>query len=463
MKRVWILDRSETQAEEILGGLSSLMYDASVWVDAAAMVEAARTDAPDLIIVEQGIDSMGLMDVLRAIKRLERRVPVIVVAEQTSTQGAIESMREGAYDYLPRETLPGGLEDAGRRALSSDGGMIQAIGSPGPGDVAELGAVIGKTPEMIEIHKLIGQVADTDAPVLIQGESGTGKELVARALHYNSSRRDSPFVAVNCAALLPESLEIDLFGRGGEERKCGPSRMEIADGGTIFIDEIEAMGLENQARLLTILEDGYFERPQSRKRVKIDIRVIAATSASIVGRMKSGDFRVDLFYRLKVVSVFMPPLRDRRDDIPCLAEHFLSRAAAKMRRDINGISPGAIELLQEYPWPGNVRELEQAIQRAVALNRTGVMMPDDFETLCEGQESWQGLSFGQGAGLEAAVRYEFERRFAAEETDISRAVVSEMERVLADAALAAVGGNQVRAARLLGISRNTLRKRVEKV
>jgi DNA-binding NtrC family response regulator len=438
------------------------MYDSVVWVDAAGMLDAAQADPPDLIVVEHGIDVMPLVDVLRAIKRLDNRVPLIVVAEHTSSQGAIESMREGAYDYLPRETLPGGLEDAARRALSNDGGMIQTIGSPGPGDVAELGNMIGKTPEMIEIHKLIGQVADTDAPVLIQGESGTGKELVARALHYNSSRRDAPFVAVNCSALSPQSLEIDLFGWGGEGKERGPSRTELADGGTIFIDEIDAMELENQGRLLTVLEDGYFERPRSRRRIRTDVRVIAATSASIVGCMKSGEFRVDLFYRLKVVSVFMPPLRDRRDDIPCLAEHFLNRAAAKMRRSIDGISPAAVELLQEYPWPGNVRELEQATQRAVALNRTGVMMPEDFETLRDEQESWPGLRLGQASGLENAVRYEFEKRLAAQERDISRIVVSDVERVLADAAVAAVDGNQVKAARLLGISRNTLRKRVEK-
>jgi len=461
LKRVWILDSSESQAEEILRGLPSLLYDSTVWTDTAAMLAAAQTEPPDLIVLEHGITDMPVVDVLQAIKGLGRRVSIIVVAEQTSSLGAIESMREGAYDYLPRETLPGALEDAGRRALSDDGGMIQTIGSPGPGDVAELGAVVGKTPEMIEIHKLIGQVADTDACVLVQGEPGTGKELVARALHYNSSRRDSPFVAVNCSALAPESLEIDLFGRGGEGKSRGPSRMEVADGGTIFIDEIDAMGLENQARLLTVLEDGYFERPRSRKRVSTDVRVIAAAGASLVGCMKSGGFRVDLFYRLKVVSVFMPPLRDRRDDIPCLAEHFLNRAEAKMHRDIDGISPAAIELLQRYPWPGNVRELEQVVQSAVALNRTGVVMPEDFETLRDGQESWSGMQLGQASGLENAVRYELEKRLALKETDIDRVIVSEMERVLAEAALEAVDGNQVKAARLLGISRNTLRKRVK--
>ncbi len=169
MKRVWILDSSESQADEILRGLPSHVYDSTVWVDATAMLDAAQAEPPDLIVVEHGITDMPIVDVLRAIKGLGRRVSIIVVADQTSSLGAIESMREGAYDYLPRETLPGALEDAGRRALSDDGGMIQTIGSPGPGDVAALGAVVGKTPDMIEIHKLIVQAADTGAGLLGPG------------------------------------------------------------------------------------------------------------------------------------------------------------------------------------------------------------------------------------------------------------------------------------------------------
>lgn len=460
MRRVWILDTSETSAAQLVRSLPSLMYETVVWTDANAFLSALEEGMPDLVVVEHGIEGPTAVEILRDIKGRERRLPVIVVAARTSSQGAIESMREGAYDYLPRGTLPSGLEDAARRALSADGGMIRTIGSPGPGDVAELGAIVGKTPEMVEIHKLIGQTAATDATVLIHGESGTGKELIARAVHYNSVRRDAPFVAVNCAALPPDLLEIDLFGRAGGESL---GRFEQANGGTIFLDEIDAATLAVQGRLLSILEEGQFERAGSRSKQNVDVRIIAATGESLVRAMKEGRFRVDLFYRLKVVSIFIPPLRDRSEDIQYLAEYFFERAKSKLQRNVDGMSPRVFELLRSYPWPGNVRELEQSMQRAVALNRTGVLVPEDFEVFREGAQSWpQGEGPGTGrGGLEEAVRGAFRGLAEDHEEGIDEAVVADVERVLADEALRRAAGNQVQAARILGISRNTLRKRLK--
>lgn len=468
MKQVWILDRSSEHAVELLAALPSHIYDTKVWIDGDEMLAAFDDGLPDLVVVEQGVEKPRAIAVVRAVKSRDRRLPIIVTAEQTSSKGAIESMREGAYDYLPRETLPGGLEDAVRRALSGEGGLIQTIGSPGPGDVEELGAIVGRTPEMVEIHKLIGQVAATGVAVLIQGEPGTGKELIARALHYNSDRRGGPFVAVNCAAVTPASLERDLFGgdgdtsdgeRPGSRASSDPGRMEMADEGTVFFDEIDAMSLETQARVLSILEDGSFERPGTRRKTKVDVRVLAATSRSLVSLMKEGHFRVDLFYRLKVVSVFMPPLRDRCEDIPYLAEHFMRRAAAKMHREIDGISPAAIELLKQYPWPWNVRELEQSMQGAVAFNRTGVLLPEDFDVLRAGRETWPATG-SSCSDLAAAVRSDFDRRMGVGEDSIAKSVTAVVEEELVRAALDECDDNQVRAAKLLGISRNTLRKRM---
>ena len=460
MKKVWILDANEADAAVLVRSLPSLMYETKVWTEPAAFLGALDDGQPDLAVIEHGIEAAQAVDVLREIKGRERRLPVIVVAGRTSSQGAIESMREGAYDYLPRGTLPSGLEDAARRALSADGGMIRTIGSPGPGDVAELGAIVGRTPEMVEIHKLIGQTATTDAAVLIHGESGTGKELIARAIHYNSARRGAPFVAVNCAALPPDLLEVDLFGRSAGGDSMG--RFEQANGGTIFLDEIDAATLAAQGRLLSILEEGHFERSGSRSRQSVDVRVIAATGASLVREMKEGRFRVDLFYRLKVVSVFIPPLRDRSEDVKYLAEYFFERAKAKLQRDVDGMSPQVFDMLKDYPWPGNVRELEQSMQRAVALNRTGILVPDDFEIFRDGVESWPQAPGGEArGGLDAAVRAAFRGLADERGGEVDGAVVDDVERILAEEALKRSGGNQVQAARILGISRNTLRKRLK--
>jgi DNA-binding NtrC family response regulator len=367
-------------------------------------------------------------------------------------------MREGAYDYLPRETLPTGLEDAVRRALSADGGMIRTIGSPGPGDVADLGAIIGRTPEMVEIHKLIGTVAATDAPVLIHGESGTGKELIARAIHYNSGRRERPFVAVNCAVLADEQLESDLFGGRDADGRETAGRFEQARDGTIFLDAIGETSLAVQGRILTLMEDGYYERARTRTKSRVDVRIIAATGESLVELMKDDLFRVDLFYRLKVVSLYIPPLRERRDDIPVLAEHFLERTSANMQKEIRGMTPEVYELLDSYSWPGNVRELEQAVHHAVALNRTGVLAVEDFEVLDEAEA--RDLGGALEGKIARCVEAELRSRLDAGESGVSDRIVAEVEAVLAREALEMSGGNQVQAAKLLGISRNTLRKRL---
>jgi len=460
VKSVWIIDATDAAAEELVKALPPLIYDARVWTDPGEMLEALAGGAPSLLVVEHGLERMPCLEVLRRAKAIERRLPVVVVAERTSSQGAIESMREGAYDYLPRETLPAGLEDAARRALSGEGGIIRTIGSPGPADVADLGAIVGRTPEMVEIHKLIGQIAATDASVLIHGEAGTGKELVARAIHYNSGRRERPFVAVNCSAVAPESLEAELFGDGGAGQAGASGRFELAHTGTVFLDDIDEAGLEAQGRILSVLEHGWFERPRARARIKTDVRVIGATGRSLVGRMKEGRFRVDLFYRLKIVSVFIPPLRERLDDIPVLAAHFVERARVSMQRDIEGISPGALALLRQHSWPGNIRELEQAVQRAVALCRTGVLGPEDFASLTEDAERWPAPEAAGATGLRAAVGAEYRRLRGEEREEIDEAVVGEVERSLAALAMEESGGSQVGAAAILGISRNTLRKRL---
>jgi DNA-binding NtrC family response regulator len=238
-----------------------------------------------------------------------------------------------------------------------------------------------------------------------------------------------------------------------------PGRFELARDGTIFLDEISESSLAVQGRILTVMEDGFYERPGTRTKSKLDVRVIAATGRSLVNRMKDDLFRVDLFYRLKVISIYIPPLRERRDDIQVLAEHFLERTRAKMQKKISGMTPSALETLKRYPWPGNVRELEQAIQHAVTLNRTGVLAVEDLEISGDLEMNVLNVS-SAGGEMARCVRDRLRSRSETGEEGISDSIVSEVEAVLAHEALEMSGGNQVKAAKLLGISRNTLRKRL---
>jgi two-component system nitrogen regulation response regulator GlnG len=319
---------------------------------------------------------------------------------------------------------------------------------------------VGRSATLLEVFKTVGRVAGSDVPVLVTGESGTGKELVARAIHGASPRAEQPFVAVNSAAIPRDLLESELFGHergaftGAVEARLG--RFREAAGGTLFLDEIGDMPLALQARLLRVLQSGEVTPVGGRRTERVDVRIIAATHRDVDAEVRAGRFREDLVYRLRVVPIHIPPLRERTEDVPVLAEHFVRRYAEELGLGARHLSPPALECLRAHAWPGNVRELENAIRRALVLSTAEVLAPDDFDFL-------EGATEAEPAGpaLEAAVAEAAARALAeGEPGDLHRRIFERVERPLLEAVLAHTGGNQIRAAALLGINRNTLRKRI---
>jgi transcriptional regulator with GAF, ATPase, and Fis domain len=332
------------------------------------------------------------------------------------------------------------------------------------------GMIIGKTSEMLEIAKIIGQVAATDASVLILGESGTGKELVAKAIYANSLRADKPFLSVNCAALPETLLESELFGHekgaftGAYTRKLG--KFEQCNAGTIFLDEVADMSLLTQSKVLRVLQEQEFERIGGNSTIKVDVRIIAATNKSLVNMIKDSTFRVDLYYRLKVVSIYLPPLRERRADIALLADHFIRQYAHQADREYMEISKEASDGLMRYPWPGNVRELENNIHTAVVMSKGDVLLPEHFPVLSGDIEKMDldlsTIEEDYCKMFSEMVDRNFEKIVSISGDRIYQHLNSALEKAMISAALKYTHSNQVRSAEMLGISRNTLRDRISK-
>ncbi|HEX4070169.1 MAG TPA: sigma-54 dependent transcriptional regulator [Planctomycetaceae bacterium] len=356
------------------------VLEAADGLEASAILETGQAALALLDLSMPGLDGM---DVLRRHADRLEETPVIVITAYGGSRAAIEAMKLGAYDYI---TKPFDLDEVLftiRRALTQRTlvEQVQALSADSSSREAD-DELIGRSPAMLQVFKMIGRVAASDEPVLIVGESGTGKELVANAIHRNSSRSDKPFVKVNSAALSPSLLESELFGHergaftGAVAQRRG--RFEQADGGTLFLDEIGDLGIDLQAKLLRVLQTGRFERVGGEVSLQSHVRVISATNQDLAARITEGRFREDLLYRLNVITIEVPPLRERKDDIPLLAEHIVNRLALKYERARLGISPQAIRFLCEQTWPGNVRELENVLSRAAILTRGHVIEIDDL-------------------------------------------------------------------------------------
>ena len=420
----------------------------------------------DLVITDVVMPDANGLDLIPRIRQLRPNLKIIVMSAQSTLMTATKANQRGAFEYLPKPFDLNHLIAVVERAFSARG-KIPALDAPAGGLDDRL-PLLGRSPAMQEIYRAIARLTATDLTVMISGESGTGKELVARALHDHGKRRSGPFVALNMAAIPRELVEAELFGheKGAftGATSAGIGRFAQAKGGTLFLDEIGDMPLEAQTRLLRVLQDGEFSTVGGRVAIHADVRIIAATHRDLLQSVKRGEFREDLFYRLNVVPIRLPPLRERTDDIPELARHFLDRAVIE-GLGAKAFDDGAMAYLKEYDWPGNVRELENLIRRLAALHAEEVIGRDVVAAELGSLDGGGGRHGGGDEGLAAAVESHLIRYFEAHRGDLPASglyerVIREVERPLISQALSATAGNQLQAARMLGLNRNTLRKKI---
>jgi nitrogen regulation protein NR(I) len=430
---------------------------------------------PDLVMMDIRMGGIDGLETLRRIRQFDPKLLVILMTAYGTTQKAIEGMKLGAYDYLLK---PFGdmlkLKEIVNNALKAAHDMRQVV-SYQPlleSEDYELG-IVGRSEPMQQVFKLIGQVAGTDATALITGESGTGKELVARAIYHHSRRSAKPFLAVNCAAIPEQLLESELFGHergaftGATIQRVG--KFEQCNGGTLFLDEIGDMTPATQTKILRVLQSGTFERVGGNAPIQVDVRIIAATNKPLEEAVAARHFREDLFYRLNVVRLHIPPLRERREDVRLLVNYFLNRLAQDQQSAPKSISTGVIKALEQYHWPGNVRELENVIRRALVVAKGDAILMSDLPAEISGAGPAAGAaaaspsaSVARGEPGVTDVVAMTRRLFQWARKDPKLKVIPAVERELVLQALKETSGNQVQAARLLGITRATLRKRIER-
>lgn len=426
---------------------------------------------PDLVIMDVRMGGMSGLETLRRIRQMDSKLLVILMTAYGTTQTAIEAMKLGAYDYLLKPFDVPKLKELVASALKAAVDMKQVVSYQPLLETEDYEqGIVGRSEAMQQVFKLIGQLAASDATALVTGESGTGKELVARAVYHHSNRSQQPFLAVNCAAIPEQLLESELFGHergaftGATLQRVG--KFEQCNRGTIFLDEIGDMTPTTQTKILRVLQSGTFERVGGNQPLKVDVRVIAATNKALEQAVASRQFREDLFYRLNVVRIHIPPLRERRQDVRLLVNYFLKKFAKDQPGPPRSIAPAALKALEKYHWPGNVRELENIIRRALVMAKGEAILISDLPTEISGQATAAGApapmpavgNDGAASDLEALARqlFHWARR------DPRLKIIPAVERELVIQALKETSGNQLHAAKLLGITRATLRKRIEK-
>jgi nitrogen regulation protein NR(I) len=448
--------------EKILTAEGHAVKTASSGEAAIAMVQAA---VPDLVIMDVRMPGINGLEAFRVMHEIEPKLPVIIMTAFGTTETAIEATKLGAFEYVlkPFENIQDILALIGQ-ALEAGRFMRSRVELDVAPDTAAADALIGKSKPMQEIYKAIGRVAPTDATVLIRGESGTGKELVARALYQHSLRSAKPFLVINCVAIPETLLESELFGyekgafTGAVNRRVG--KFEQAHGGTVFLDEIGDMPFSIQAKILRLLQEKSIERLGGREPIPVDVRIIAATNRDLEAALAQGRFREDLYYRLKVVTLGLPPLRERSQDISLLAEYFLSRFAKEMDVSNPGVTAEAKLLLQNYQWPGNVRELANAMQKALIFSRGYPIHPEDVSRAIGGQSLSQEAREVQAD--EIVRQWVRQSLVSGDGKDVFEVCMDHFASLLISEALDLTGGNRSRAAKLLGISRPTLLSKIDK-
>ena len=433
-----------TMLKKLLGGWGYVIVEAE---DGAVAIETVRNTSFDLILMDIRMLNVSGIEALEQIKIINPETPVIIMTAYASLETAVSALKKGAYDYLTKPLDFDELKISIERAtehnrLKRENEYLRDRLD----EKFNRQNLIGQSPAMVKLLETIALVAQTEATVLITGESGTGKELIANALHYNSRRNDASFIKLNCSALTETLLESELFGHekgafiGAERRREG--KFVQAHGGSLFLDEVSEMSKAMQVKLLRVLQEREITRVGGSEEIKVDVRVIAASNKDLKEEIRRGNFREDLFYRLNVVSLHVPPLRERKEDIPILAQHFLQVFADRNKKVIKAFTPGAMEKLLAYNWPGNIRELMNAVERSVVLARTDVLDADAIELMMEGGKNKSG-SFGSEEPAKNLSLDAIEKKSILETLD-------------------ACGGNKSETARRLGITRKTLCTKLDK-
>ena len=460
MAHVLIVDDENNIRRVLAAMLKRDGYEVTTAADGEQAIAALHRAAIDVVVTDLVMPSMGGLDLLRQCATAHPDVPVIMITAHGTVDTAVEAMKAGAFDYITKPFEQEELRKVIAKAARAR--VLEGQHVHPPAGEGERPPLVGQSQSMRAVYDVIGRVADSPSTVLITGESGTGKELVAQALHRGSSRRTQPLIKVNCAAIPKDLVESELFGyeRGAFTGAVGskPGRFELADGGTLFLDEIGEIPIEMQVKLLRALQESEFERVGGIKTLRVDVRLIAATNRNLEVLIADGRFREDLFYRLNVVPIALPALRDRREDIPLLIQHFIEKYNRRLGKRVERVDEGALEILAAYAWPGNIRELENVMERSVLFADgplvTVAQLP---ETL---RERTPGASVPVAAvgalGAMAAPS-------GASMKDIVRQAQSELEKTLISRALEETSGNVTRAAKKLQISRKSLQVKMKEL
>ena len=451
MAKILVVDDDQGMREFLEIMMTREGYRVVTASDAGKALARCRKETFDLVITDLKMPKMDGIAFLKEVKQLSPETMVILITAYASGGTAVNAMKEGAYDYIEKDFAIEDLKRIVRDALAKKGvNRDDALFLKEGGEAVRFGNMIGSSPEMLKVYATIKKVADTPANVLILGESGTGKELVARSIHENSSRRKMPFLVINCGGISENLLESELFGyikgafTGAYTDKGG--LFKAARGGTIFLDEIAELPPPLQVKLLRVVQEKTFRRIGGAKDIQVDVRIISATHQNLADNVKTGTFREDLYYRLNVIPLQLPPLRGRKEDIPILTKHFIEKYSREFGKEIITISAYALELLMEYPFPGNIRELQNIIERSVALETSNIILPENLilskEISGEEEKTIPALS-DDGLNLNGELAI--------------------FEKGLIEKALKKAGGSKSRAAELLKISYDSLHYRSEKL
>jgi two-component system response regulator HydG len=445
---ILVVDDDQAHLTMLKTLLTGWGYEVNEADDGLKAIQKVHEQPFDLILMDIRMIKVSGLEALAEIKAYNPAIPVIIMTAYSSVETAVEALKKGAYDYLTKPLDFDELRLAMERAMDhsqlkeENRFLRESLGSH-----FDRGNIIGRSPSMVKLFETVAQVAASEATVLITGESGTGKELIAGAIHFNSPRKERPFIKMNCASVTETLLESELFGHekgaftGAYRRKEG--RFYQADGGSLFLDEVGEMSLAMQVKLLRVLQEMEITRVGGEEVIKVDVRVIAATNKDLIQEIETGRFREDLYYRLNVINLSVPPLRDRKEDIPILAQHFLTVFADKNQKKIKGLTPQAMDRLLKHQWPGNVRELMNAVERAIVLSRSEYLDEEELALLNVGEPSREN-AFPTGHKVPANLPLD----------EVEKATIIKM--------LESTGGNKSEAARRLGITRKTLHKKLKK-